>query len=106
MSKPNPRHIPTLGYPSQKAAVIALFLDGVEPNDIAEAVGAPINAVQRSLSEYRRDNSLPTPPRKKPSSNMKPWGQPDDIWNMNEDDRREEFARRAARGAREARMAA
>ena len=106
MTKNDSRNIPTLGYPTQKAAVLALFKAGMDPNEIAEAVNTSINAVQRTLSDYRRANGIPTPPKKKPTPNAAPGGPADAVWDMEEDKRRDEFARRAARAAREARLAA
>jgi hypothetical protein len=106
MMSTNPRHIPTLGYPNQKAAIIALFELGNDPYEIAVAIGCAINSVQRALSEYRRRNGIPTPPRKSQSEYEVKNERHDSVWDMPDDARREEFARRAARAAREARLAA
>lgn len=45
--------IPTLGYPSQKAAIIALYEERVEPKAIADMVICTINVVHRSIHDYR-----------------------------------------------------
>lgn len=49
----NTAPIPTLGHRSQKAAIIALYEQRVEPKLIALRTGAPINSVHRALHEYR-----------------------------------------------------
>lgn len=106
MSTPNPRHIPTLGYPSQKAAIVALHKQGHDADTIARVVGAPINSVQRALSEYRQKYGIPAPKRKPQSPYEIKNDRPDSIWDMDEDKRRDEIRRRAALAAREARLAA
>lgn len=45
--------IPTLGYASQTAAIIALYEARVEPREIALRTGAPVNSVHRALRVYR-----------------------------------------------------
>lgn len=96
---------PTLGYPNQKAACIALFLAGTAPAVISERTGASINNVHRALTEYRKRNGLPTPPRRvvayTPAVN-----QCDPLWEMDEDARRDAIRRRAAAAARATRLAA
>lgn len=56
--------IPTLGYPSQSAAVRALYEQGYEAADIAEMVGASTNSVHRSLAEMRRKQGIAAPQRR------------------------------------------
>lgn len=97
--------IPTMGYPSQKAAIVALFLDGVPAREIAELVGTSINSVQRSITSYRKKNGIPTPERSLSSPYIA--REPiNPMWDMEEDKRRQAIIRRAAEGARIARLAA
>ena len=97
--------LPTLGYPSQSAAIVGLYLDGMQPRAIAEKVGASINSVQRSLSQYRAKNGIPTPERVYPPATVE--REPTHpMWDMDEGKRRQEIIKRAAKAARLARLAA
>lgn len=97
--------VPTLGYPTQKAACVALFLAGEPPAAIALAVRASVNSVHRALTEYRKANGLPTPPRKA-GTYVPGVNHCDPLWEMDEDDRRDAIRRRAADAARATRLAA
>lgn len=46
--------IPTLGYPTQKAAIIALYSAGHSPCDIKSMVNTSSNSVHRALTEWRK----------------------------------------------------
>lgn len=45
--------IPTLGFPTQKDAVIALYEQGHAPSLIAHEIGASRNSVTRAIHDYR-----------------------------------------------------
>lgn len=51
---------PTLGYPSQTEAIIALYLRGFSNMTIREHTGAPRGTVGRAIHEYRWSRGLPT----------------------------------------------
>lgn len=97
--------LPTLGYPSQKAACIALFLSGEAPTSIAVKVGASINSVHRALTEYRKANGI-SKPQRQPRAYIPGVNECDPLWEMDEDQRRDEIRRRAAAAARATRLAA
>lgn len=97
--------VPTLGYPTQKAACVALFLAGETPTAIALAVGASVNSVHRALTQYRKANGIPKPQRQ-PRAYIPGVNQCDPLWEMDEDQRRDEIRRRAAAAARATRLAA
>ncbi len=97
--------LPTLGYPSQTDAIIALHKAGASPWNISQATGASINSVHRALAIYRKRRGIPTPARR-PREHVPAVNQYDPIWDMDEDERRDEIRRRAAVAARAARLAA
>lgn len=53
--------LPTLGYPSQSAAIVALYLDGIAPSVIARRTDASINSVTRSIRDYRKKTGVDVP---------------------------------------------
>lgn len=61
---------PTLGYPSQKDAIIALYDEGNDPLDIAETVGTSINSVHRVLSQLRKRRGLSVVPKRRKPARM------------------------------------
>lgn len=96
--------IPTLGYPSQKQAVIALYEQRVEPRAIAERTGATVNSVHRAIHDYRvKSGRYVSPIRRKPKADPLP--SMGNVWDRDDNQRRIAFALRAAAGARAARMA-
>lgn len=96
--------IPTLGYPSQRAAVIALYEHRVEPKGIAARTGATINSVHRAIHDYRVSSGRYIAPiREHPKAERLP--AIGNIWELDEYQRGLAFARRAAVGARTTRMA-
>lgn len=93
----NSRHIPTLGFPTQKDAIIALYEDRVEPRVIADKTGAPINSVHRALREYRADTGrIIAPIRTLPHAKSLPR----EPWHDDEQRRRIAAHKRAVMGAR------
>jgi transposase len=96
----------TLGYPNQTLAIVALFQRGHQPEQIAEMIDGSINAVHRVLSDYRRKHGLPVPPKRKPTPNAQAMSRESTLWDLDEDERRQAIAKRAAKAAREARLAA
>lgn len=97
--------LPTLGYPSQSEAIIALHGAGVGPESIAATIGASINSVHRALSVYRKRNGIATEPRRQ-RSYAPAVNHCDPIWELDEDERRDAIRRRAATAARATRLAA
>lgn len=96
--------IPTLGYPTQRAAVIALYEQRVEPKAIAERTGATINSVHRAIHDYRVSSGRYIAPiRESPKADRIP--AMGNIWELDDYQRGLAFARRAAAGARAARLA-
>lgn len=92
--------IETLGYPSQRAAIVALYQQQFPPKTIAALAKAPINSVHRTLSDYRQAGGrlvacVPAPP-----ADPMPLANP--IWDLDESDRRIAFYRRAREAARAA----
>ena len=55
------RPIPTLGYPSQHAAIVAFYEEGIAPSVIARRIGAPINAVTRSIHKHQQKTGVVVP---------------------------------------------
>jgi len=96
------QHVPTLGYPTQKDAIIALYEQRAEPKKIAQLTGAPINSVHRALHDYRVSTGrlidpirvIPTAPRS-----------PNDTWPDSLHAQRMAAYRRAVKGARITRKA-
>lgn len=103
----NPRApIPTLGYPSKNAAIIALYEDHVLPRTIAERANTSVNVVHRAIHDYRAKTGrhvVPLRPDLPPVEDHRPQGS--NVWARDEDDRRRIFHRRAVKAARQARMA-
>jgi len=96
--------IPTLGYPSQKAAVIALYEQRVEPKAIALQTGASQNSVHRAIHDYRVATGRHVAPiRLTQKAERTPAAS--SVWEMDDYRRAQAFARRAAAGARATRMA-
>lgn len=94
--------IPTLGYPSQKDAVIALYEERVEPKAIAELTGASINSVHRALHDYRAATGrIIEPVRDLPKAEPLP----SEPWSDDAHERRMAAHRRAVEGARRTREA-
>lgn len=89
--------IPTLGYPNQAAAIVALYERRVEPKRIAELTGAAINSVHRAIRKHRlKTGRVIEPVRNLPKSEVLA----PDTWQDDEDIRRADFHRRAVLGAR------
>lgn len=101
----NSQPIPTLGYPSQTEAIIALHKAGTSALNISQMTGASINSVHRALTKYRQRQGIPAPARQ-PRAYVPSANQYDPLWDMDEDDRRDEIRRRAAVAARATRLAA
>ena len=97
--------IPTMGHPTQNAAIIALHNAGVEAKDIADQLCISVNSVHRSLTRHRKSLGIVTATRK-PQPYVPAVNQCDPLWDMEEDERRDEIRRRAAVAARAARLAA
>jgi hypothetical protein len=97
--------LPTLGYPTREAAIVALHKAGASPWNIAQVVSTSINSVHRTLTRYRKRKGIPTPTRQ-PRVYVPAVNQCDPLWDMEEDERRDEIRRRAAVAARAARLAA
>lgn len=53
--------IPTLGYPSQNAAIVALYEQGLAPSIIARRTGATINAVTRTIHKRKAVTGVSVP---------------------------------------------
>ena len=97
---------PTLGYPTQAAAIEALYAGGERDcNAIAESAGVAINVVHKVLSGYRKLHKIPTPARDYKNYKISPGKAPDAVWGMWDDDRRQAFHARSVAAARAARMA-
>lgn len=94
--------IPTLGYPTKKDAVIALYEARVEPRAIAARTGIAINSVHRAIHDYRTATGrFVEPIRKLPTATpIAP-----EHWNDDPHARRMAAYRRAVEGARRAREA-
>lgn len=93
--------IPTLGYPSQKDAVVSLYEQRVEPRQIAKRTGINPNSVHRYIHQYRvATGRYVVPDRITPKAEPIPLD--GFVWGMDEDDRRMAVYRRAVTGARRA----
>lgn len=94
---------PTLGYPTQGAAIEALWMAGVEPYNIIVLTGASVTSVYRTIANYKRKHGIrlqpPSKPPKEPT-NMRHG----DVWSMNDYDRALALHQRARKAAREARL--
>lgn len=55
--------IPTMGFPSKTAAIVALHRSGMANIDIRKMTGATRGAVGRAIHEYRAANRLPVTSR-------------------------------------------
>ena len=94
--------IPTLGYPSQKDAIIALYEQRVEPRAIAAQTGAAVNSVHRAIHDYRTATGrLIAPQRDMPAAAPLP----PEPWSDDPHERRLAAYRRAVEGARRTREA-
>lgn len=91
--------IPVLGYPSQSAAVRALYREGNEAFEIAEMTGISINSVHRALAGMRRKIGVKAM-RKKPRQALPP--ATSDAWPATAHEWRVRNYVKAANGAREA----
>lgn len=80
------RSIPTLGYPSQSDAVIALYDQGMEASGIAEAVGASINSVHRVLAKMRKARGIQVnrskPRKSRQRSDVETWPATSHGWRV------------------------
>lgn len=101
--------IPTLGYPSQKAAIFALYELRMMPRDIARQTSTSINVVHRAIHDYKvkTGNSFdPIRPEPVFAPAQTEWpSQTSNVWAREENHRRRLFHMRAVEGARQARMA-
>ena len=53
--------LPTLGFPTQHAAIVALYEQGIAPSIIAARIGTTINAVTRSIHRHQQRTGLIVP---------------------------------------------
>ncbi len=100
--------IPSLGYPSQSKAVVALYEQGNTPVEIARRLEIKRESVHRALFEHRERNGIIAPSKRNPKpvpkrARKRPQRQEagfcaDDCYDPNKA-RREAFLR-AQRGAR------
>ena len=104
MSEHRGKALPTLGYPTQSAAIEALWMAGVDSYDILVLTGASVTSVYRTIASYKRKHGIknqpPNKPPKEPSDMRK-----GDVWSMTDYDRSVALHARARKAAREARLA-
>lgn len=107
----NTRAIPTLGYPSQKLAIEALYAQGVDVFEIIKLTEASVNSTYRAISDYKKRHGIKNQPLRKQmviaaraetgyANRAKERG----VWSLNDNDRRMAFHAKAVKAAREARL--
>lgn len=86
---------PTLGYPTQQEAILALYGQGLHPHDIAAQCKCSTNVVFKVIRDQPRTSKA----HKAAKIDRAPEGR---VWAADEGERRLAFHRRAVAGARAA----
>ena len=95
-----PTAIPTAGYPSQKAAILALHVQRMPSRVIASTLGVPLNTVTSKICTFRKTTGKRIEPVGNPER-AHSIGPVKSVWDMSDGRRRTAFARHAAAGAKQ-----
>lgn len=108
----NTRAIPTNGYETQAAAIVALYKEGTAIIDIIAITGCSVNSAYRAISDYKAKNGIRNQPLRKQITSAPPKDEAlerkvreQGVWALSDYDRSMVFHAKAAKAAREARLA-